>query len=518
VMTFKGHGGTTRHWISRVCSRIALAFLGCWLLMAGVPIALAGPTFPFTQVAVTQVAGSPFTFRAVVLNGTETFAPFQVVFSPNGANLLSTTPVGVYRQTVSKSGVVSDPVSYLHSSFCKYPKGFALGALGSGNIDSVAYSRDGALLAEVEEPVVRPIKGEPTGGVLHIYRISGSKLLKGSCRTLPGYGYHIAFGPAGRLALTNAREKTLTIYSVSAAGKTHQISVFATGNHPDAVAFGPTLSSGQALAVANGGDNTISTFTVSSGLVAPAAGSPFTTVAGPSSLAFSPTGLLAVAGSVANLIDVYSVSFVGALNGAGAAHSAMPQMVAFSTTGKLLGSADYSDASLFAVSTGGLLAPVSGSPFSPEGAPNSIAFDHHHFLLAVGTSRGTAVYAYAPSTTTTPTTATTVTVTMNEPQTFAFTLSTPTQTAVSFEGPKLTIPAGEVTFNVSNPESSIVSHTFKLCNLGTTGPTCPGTSTPVLAYGTNATFTVELTPGTYRYVSSVPGDFASGMHGELIVT
>lgn len=278
-----------------------------------------------------------------------------------------------------------------------YPKGFALGALGSGTIDSVAYSRDGALLAEVEEPVVRPIKGEPTGGVLHIYRISGNKLLKGSCRTLPGYGYHIAFGPAGRLALTNAREKTLTIYSVGAAGKTHQISVFATGNHPDAVAFGPTLSGGQALAVANGVDNTISMFTDSSGFVAPAAGSPVTTIAGPSSLAFSPTGLLSVASSDANQIDVYSVSFVGALNGAGAAHPDMPQTVAFSTTGKLLGSADYSDVSLFAVGTGGLLAPVSGSPFSPKGAPNSIAFNHHHFLLAVGTTRGTAMYSYTPS-------------------------------------------------------------------------------------------------------------------------
>ena len=47
--------------------------------------------------------------------------------------------------------------------------------------------------------------------------------------------------------------------------------------------------------------------------------------------------------------------------------------------------------------TGGLLAPVSGSPFSPTGVPNSIAFDHHHFLLAVATSGGTAVYSCVPS-------------------------------------------------------------------------------------------------------------------------
>ncbi len=399
VMTFKGHRRTSRHRPSRAWLSIALTFVGSGLLVAGVPVALAGPAFPFTKVVVTPVAGSPFTFHTTGVNpGNYALEPAQVVFSPNGARLLSlTNQLGVYAQTVSKAGVVSDPVHYLGSSFCKYPKGFALGALGSGAIDSVAYRLNGAMLAEVEEPVVRPVKGEPTGGVLHIYRVSGSKLLKGSCRTLPGYGYHIAFGPGGLLALTNAREKTVTIYSVGAAGKTHQISVFATGNHPDAVAFGPTLSGGQALAVANGADNTISTFTVSSGLVAPAAGSPFTTVAGPSSLAFSPTGLLSVASSDANLIDVYSVSFVGALNGAGAAHPNMPVMVAFSTTGKLLGSADQSDVSLFAVGTGGLLAPVSGSPFSPKGTTNSIAFNHHHFMLAVATTHGTAVYSYVPS-------------------------------------------------------------------------------------------------------------------------
>ena len=396
-MSFRGHRRKSRRAASRLWLRVALALLGSGLLVTGVPSALAGPAFPFTQVALTQVAGSPFTFRALVLNGSSNFPPFQVLFSPNGARLLSTTQVGVYSQTVSKAGAVSKPVRYVAPSFCKYPKGFALGALGSGELDSVAYSLNGAFLAEVEEPVVRPIKGEPKGGVLHIYRVSGSKLLKASCRTLPGYGYHIAFGPAGLLALTNAREKTVTIYSVGAAGKTHQISVFPTGNHPDAVTFGPTLAGGHALAVANGVDNTISTFTVSGGLVAPAAGSPFPTIAAPSSLAFSPTGLLAVASSDANLIDVYSVSFVGALNGAGAAHVDIPQAVAFSTTGKLLGSADRSDASLFAVGTGGLLAPVTGSPFSPGGAPDSITFDHHHFLLAVGTSRGTAVYTYTPS-------------------------------------------------------------------------------------------------------------------------
>ena len=333
---------------------------------------------------------------ALALNGSIAVEPFQVVFSPNGARLLSTTLSGVYAQTVSKGGVVSDPVSYLGSSFCKYPKGFALGALGSGIIDSVAYGRNGALLAEVEDPVVRPIKGEPKSGVLHIYRVSGSKLLKGSCRSLPGYGYHVAFGPAGLLAVTNAGKNTVTVYSVSAAGKMHQTSVFATGNHPDADTFGPTLSGGHALAVANAGDSTISTFTVSSGFVA--------------------RGRLAVRNRRRAVVSrVQSDRAAGSRRlgcqpdrrllgelrrrtqrGRGRARR-RPADGCIEHHRQAARSADYSDASLFAVATGGLLAPVSGSPFSPTGGPNSIAVDHHHFLLTVGTSRGTAVYSYAPS-------------------------------------------------------------------------------------------------------------------------
>jgi DNA-binding beta-propeller fold protein YncE len=147
---------------------------------------------------------------------------------------------------------------------------------------------------------------------------------------------------------------------------------------------------------------------VSGGVVAPAAGSPFAALAGPFSVAFSPTGgLLAVADSNANEVNMYSVSLVGGLSGVAAAHTGGdPLSVAFSPSGGLLATTDYADnnVSLFSVASTGQLAQVSGSPFSPGVGPVSIAFDKDGFLLATanynpnGFSAGkTAVYSYGQS-------------------------------------------------------------------------------------------------------------------------
>jgi WD40 repeat protein len=387
-MTPNAHRVTRRCWTSRVCGSIVFAFvLGGLLLLAGASDA-AAYTF-------TPVAGSPFS------TGMNQLAPHQVVFSPNGALLVDTSFNEVFAQTVSKGGVVGAPGGYLGPDACKPQKGIPI---NTGHIDSVAYSRNGALLAEVEEPAT----GKGTG-TLRIYRVRGKRLFNDSCRTLPYTGknptpepyYSVAFGPAGLLAVTNVGKNTVSVYSVTKAGKTHPVSTFATGKDPDAVAFGPTRSGGEALATADWGANNVSTFTISSGFVAPAAGSPFATLAGPSSVAFSPTGVLAVAGSGANQVNVYTVNFVAQLSGSGAAHTdGQPLSVAFSTTGRLLASADSSDVSVFSVATSGLLAPVSGSPFSPPGPPVSIAFDHHAFLLALAfpaLTGETGVYSYAAS-------------------------------------------------------------------------------------------------------------------------
>ncbi len=384
-MTINADRRTSWRRISRVRrgGAAALSLAGLWLL-------LAAPAPPPGSFTFTQVAG-PFTYGGL---GSFAKVPGQVVFSPKGTLLVSNTGTAVWVQKVSKAGVVGPPLPRSINpgySFCKYPKGFPIGSLRGGPFDSVAFSLPGGLLAEVADPDTRPVRGEPKGGSLHIYRVRGTKFLKGSCLTLSGSGYHVAFGPLGLLAVTNAGNDTVTLYRVTGAGKTHQLSVLPTGKGPEAVAFGPTQGGGEALAVANGGDNTVSTFTVYGTVVAPAAGSPFPTAAGPDSVAFSPKGLLAVAGSTANLVYDYSVSYTGALSGVGGGHASDPMSVAFSTTGRLLGSADTSDVSVFSVATSGLLAPA----FTVPTGASSITFDHHAFLFAIATSKGTEVYRYA---------------------------------------------------------------------------------------------------------------------------
>lgn len=167
----------------------------------------------------------------------------------------------------------------------------------------------------------------------------------------------------------------------------------------------------------------------------------------------------------------------------------------------------------------------------------------------VATSSDTVKVVIKPSTTPTTTTTTTstpttttaagttVTVTTGVPATYTFKLSTSTQPKVISDMPaiELTVPAGGVTFNVTNPYSNILSHDFEVCTTPLPGPvktlaaiqalpnTCSGVSTPVLAPGgAPATISVGFTtPGTYEYLSTAggsTGDAFSGMKGVLNVT
>jgi 6-phosphogluconolactonase (cycloisomerase 2 family) len=386
-----------RSWSTRVGRSTVQGLLLAGLLsLAGASSALAGIPYTFTPVA-----GSPFSAGGTL-----------VVFSPNGAYLADSDGGRIWLQTVS-GAAVGPPVLSAGAGSCSPPARYY-----QDQIDSIAYSRNGALLAEAEDPGTGV-----TDGSLRIYSASGTTLTNDSCRALPFVGphttfskppqriYSLAFGPNGLLAVTNERNNTVSVYSVTGAGKTRPVSgsPFSTGKDPDAVAFGPTASGGEALATANWGDNNVSTFSVSSGVVAPAAGSPFATLAGPVSVAFSPTGgLLAVADSNANEVNMYKVSFAGGLTGVAAAHTGGdPQSAAFSPSGGLLATANYADnnVSLFSVASTGQLAQVSDSPFSPGVGPVSIAFDKDGFLLATandipytGFLNGkTAVYSYGQS-------------------------------------------------------------------------------------------------------------------------
>jgi hypothetical protein len=121
-----------------------------------------------------------------------------------------------------------------------------------------------------------------------------------------------------------------------------------------------------------------------------------------------------------------------------------------------------------------------------------------------------------------PSTGTVVVVKASVPMEYAFRLSTAGEKPVVSDGAKkLILPEGNVTFQVTNAASSILSHDFEVCSSNTGGKKnrCTGASTPVLAPGASATITVDFTsPGTYEYLSSVASDAFSGMKGELEVT
>jgi uncharacterized cupredoxin-like copper-binding protein len=88
-------------------------------------------------------------------------------------------------------------------------------------------------------------------------------------------------------------------------------------------------------------------------------------------------------------------------------------------------------------------------------------------------------------------TKTTVTVKMKE---FKFALS------------KSTVPAGTVTFNLQN--AGLLAHDFKI----------NGKKSALIKAGKSGSLTVTLKAGSYKYICTVPGHDAAGMHGKLKVS
>jgi plastocyanin len=92
------------------------------------------------------------------------------------------------------------------------------------------------------------------------------------------------------------------------------------------------------------------------------------------------------------------------------------------------------------------------------------------------------------------------------------------------------VPMGVVTFEVTN--AGVLPHNFQVCAVpgDLTADSCVGATTPTLMGGapalmgggggqTSAYLTVTFTaPGTYEYLSTIPGQAAAGMKGLLTVT
>jgi hypothetical protein len=179
---------------------------------------------------------------------------------------------------------------------------------------------------------------------------------------------------------------------------------------------------------------------------------------------------------------------------------------------------------------------VPGGPDNATGISPVVTIDVSTSPTPPTTSTG-ATTTTAAATTTPETETSMVTVTTGAPGTFTFTLSTASQPKVVSDVAKteLLLPPGEVTFQVSDPVSNILSYDFEVCSSPLPGPvttlgsiqtlpnSCSGSSTPVLTPGGSvATLTLDLpTPGTYEYLSTVggsTGDAFSGMKGVLNVS
>jgi uncharacterized cupredoxin-like copper-binding protein len=100
-----------------------------------------------------------------------------------------------------------------------------------------------------------------------------------------------------------------------------------------------------------------------------------------------------------------------------------------------------------------------------------------------------------------------VTVTISPTNEFLFHLS------------KKSVPAGKVTFKVTN--NGQLPHDFELCssNKGTTkANACAGKTTPMINPGQTKTLSVAVSKtGAYEYLCTVPGHAAAGMKGVLAV-
>jgi uncharacterized cupredoxin-like copper-binding protein len=94
-------------------------------------------------------------------------------------------------------------------------------------------------------------------------------------------------------------------------------------------------------------------------------------------------------------------------------------------------------------------------------------------------------------------------VTAGKPTEFAFTLS------------KRQVPAGLVSFKVTNRGK--VMHTFKICTSTTarTATACAGAVTRIIASGKSRTLVVKLAKGVHEFICTVPGHATLGMRGLL---
>jgi 6-phosphogluconolactonase len=333
--------------------RLRLAFT--LALAALVLVPLAG--------AWTPVPGSPFGSSA---------NDASAAFNPSGSLLA----VGDMGGGLSEYNVDPSTGALTKTSWSPFATG--------GGIQQVVYSPSGKDLV-----VVQPVFDE-----IEIYNVqspaSAPTLLSENGFDVGVEPFGVAFNKAGTLlAAIDFTNGSFWVWRFNdATGGLVTAGGGIAGSHPESIAFSP---SGNLLAIANTGGNSVSMFSVdSAGAVTPVPGSPFPAGAGPTSVVFNPAGtLLATANILGDSVGVYSVSATGVLTQVAGSpfvstDALNPQSVAFSPSGGLLAAAaggsggSGGSLALFSVSPAGALTEAPGSPltnvdersvaFSPSGA------------------------------------------------------------------------------------------------------------------------------------------------------
>jgi WD40 repeat protein len=215
-----------------------------------------------------------------------------------------------------------------------------------------------------------------------------------------------AFSPDGTLlAVANANDGTLSVYSVAPGGALTEVSgsPFTTGAGAQAVAFDPA---GPIVAVANPGAKTVSTFVVNAGSLI-ATGNFSTGTSPPESLSFNSAGNLLAAGDSDGHVSMFNVGIDGALSqvlGSPFPISiALPYSVALSPGGNLLASTNgtSNQISVYSINQAGVVgSQIAGSPLSTGAStyPNSVAFSPDGSLLASADRDGNEISVFKTST------------------------------------------------------------------------------------------------------------------------
>ena len=190
---------------------------------------------------------------------------------------------------------------------------------------------------------------------------------------------------------------------------------FVTGTTPVSVAYSPVINGRLFAAVANFNTDNVSVYSVdtSSGIFSPVTGSPFTAGTNPRSVAYSPVinGQLfaAVANNVGD-ISVYSVDtssgVFSSVTGSPFTAESSPLSVAYSPVinGQLFAAVanqGSGDISVYSVNTTtGVFIQVTGSPFTAESSPTSVAYSPviNGQLFAAVANLGSGVSVYSVDT------------------------------------------------------------------------------------------------------------------------